>query len=85
MIKGKVRLLQRVRDIAFGATGGEFHDSNEVFCPDDLCRFILALQAAFQVDTESKKNGYLFKVHNIDEYETIETTTDFLWDHKVRA
>lgn len=81
----RAALRQRVRDIACGAAGANFDKEDEFATATFLERFVPALQATFLCEEEGKKNAYLFETHNLSNFENIDTSTEFLWEHGVRA
>ena len=81
-------LRQRVLDICAGATYGEIYEietEQYPFCATDLSRIVMALRRAFLCEEEGKHNCYLFVPIQLNHYETVETITDFLFEHGVRA
>jgi hypothetical protein len=74
-------LRQRVADIACGASGTPFDSEDDFATADFLSRFIPALKANF----ETKGRDYLWSPYNIDRFDRIDSTTQFLWEHGVRA
>ena len=77
----RAALTRRVLDIAAGAEGGEVP-----LCADDfmvsavfLSRFITALKQVFDLAE------YFYLPQNIDEYDNVESTVEFLFRNGVRA
>jgi hypothetical protein len=89
--EAKAALRQRVHDIACGAAGYQFDEDDQFATADFLSRFIPALKAQFGFDDTKEKakdglsNNYLFDVQNLDNYDNVDTTTDFLFEHGVRG
>ena len=77
----KAALRQRVRDIACGAAGYEFDKEEEFATCDFLSRFVPALQTTFAVEGRD----YLWCLNNLGNFDTINSATDFLFTHGVRA
>lgn len=88
----KAHLRQRVADIATGAAGFEFDCDAEFATAEFLQRFIPALQVMFEVKPKKDADGhfvtpgneYLFRAHNFANYNDVQSTTDFLFEHGVR-
>ena len=81
-------LRQRVEDICAGATYGEVYEysvDQYPFSATDLSRIVPALQKAFLCMEEGRHNDYLFRPMQLDHYENVDSITDFLFDHGVRA
>lgn len=83
-------LRQRVEDIAVGAAGFDFKAEGEFATAEFLSRFLPALKVQFGwVKNEGEKNrssnDYLWEPYNFEHYDNINSTTDFLFDHAVRA
>jgi hypothetical protein len=86
--EAKAALRQRVADIATGANGGLFDNDDEFATAGFLSRFIPALRAQFGIDSEGKAIDrwlFLWDLHNLHYYDNVDTTTDFLFEHDVRA
>lgn len=87
--EAKASLRQRVADIACGAAGYQFDNGEEFAGAEFLSRFVPALQAVFGEETDDGKvkssNNYLFNTLNLNHYDNIDTATDFLYEHHVRA
>jgi len=84
----KAELRQRVADIATGAAGSAFDTDDEFATAGFLSRFIPALRTQFGIDGEGKEIGrwsFLWDLHNLHYFDTVDTTTDFLFEHDVRA
>lgn len=77
----KAALRQRVSDIATGAAGYRFDDGEAFATADFLSRFVPALEVQFGADG----NSYLWSTHSLLNYDDVDLTTDYLWDHGVRA
>lgn len=86
----KDALRQRIEDIALGAEGeagvldSAHFFANAIF----LSRFLPALKAAFGTDesgNERQDRKHFWYLSNLDNYDTVDTTTEFLWNHGVRA
>lgn len=80
-LKHKQALRQRVRDLAVGAAGYNFDDGHEFANAEFLSRFIPALKESFDGECRS----HLWLPSNLNQYDNIDTTTDFLFSHGVRA
>lgn len=79
-------LRQRVEDVCAGATYGECYLMDDyTFSATELSRIVIACQRAFICEEDGNRNDYLFKPHNLDEYESVDSITEFLFNHKVRA
>jgi len=89
--EARAALFRRVRDIAIGASRGDPVAENDgaIYGAAELCRFMEGLRLAFLLpkkdDAETSENAYLFTIANLDECDTVESTTDFLFRHDVRA
>jgi hypothetical protein len=86
----RAALRQRVADIAVGAAGYDFKADGEFAAAEFLSRFIPALQVQFGVKNEGNEknrssNDYLWKPYNFAHFNDIDSTTDFLFAHQVRA
>jgi len=77
----KAALRQRVADIATGAAGYEFDCQGEFSTAEMLSRFIPALKVQFDEEGRS----HLWNAGNLNNYENIDSTADFLWEYGVRA
>jgi len=77
----KAALTRRVLDVAMGAEGGEVSPREDEFMASAafLSRFIPALTSAFGFDE------YYGAACNIDEYDNVESTVEFLFRNGVRA
>lgn len=76
----KAALRQRIADVYCGAQGGLVAD-DEWATADLLSRVLPALRALF----DREGFHHLFFLGNLDYYDTIDSATDFFWDHGVRA
>jgi hypothetical protein len=86
--EAKAALRQRIADIAVGASGSEFDNGDEFATADFLSRFVPALRVQFGLDAEGKERGdrnYFWFPSNLGRYDNIDTTTDFFFEHGVRA
>jgi hypothetical protein len=87
--EAKAALWRRVHDIACGAAGYQFHAEGEFATAEFLSRFIPALKAQFgyeeKIDQGTRSNHFLFQPHNLQRYDNIDSTTEFLFDNDVRA
>jgi hypothetical protein len=89
----KAALRQRVEDIAMGAAGFDFTVEGEFATANFLSRFMPALKVQFGYDrvpdeTKPQKresNHYLFALHNLEHFDNIDSTADFLFENGVRA
>lgn len=84
----KAALRQRITDIATGAAGGVFDDGDNFATADFLARFVPALRVQFGLDSEGKEVArwdHLWFASNLDRYDNVDTTTDFLFANDVRA
>lgn len=79
----KAALRQRIADIASGAAGLDFDAEDEFATADFLSRFIPALKTRFEA--QSDKRDYLWYPGNLDNFDRVESTTEFLWNHGIRA
>ena len=77
----KAALRRRVADIAIGAAGYNFDDPDEFATAEFLERFVCALEVAFG----NEHNQYLWKPHCLSRWDNIDSSTEALWDHGVRA
>ncbi len=81
-------LRRRVADIAAGATSGNAsQDDDYCFDPDDLSRIVPAIRRSligFDEDGDEIL-GYLTAPHNLDNYCTVDSITEFLFSQGVRA
>ena len=77
----KEALRRRVADVAIGSAGYSFDVESKFATPDFLSRFVPALEVLFAVE----KREWMWKAHNMDKFENIDTTTHFLYEHGVRA
>ena len=80
-LAAKNALRLRVRDIAVGSAGYNFDGKNEFATAEFLSRFVPALKETF--DREGR--SHLWLTSNLNCYDNIDTTTDFLFSHGVRA
>ena len=76
-----VALRQRVADAATGAAGFEFDVDSEWANAEILSRLIPALQVIFGDDG----NKHLWMPGNLHHFNDVDSITNFLWDHKIRA
>lgn len=77
----KAALLRRVSDVYSGAIGYAW-DSNENFAvADTLCRVLPALQTLFS----KQWKDYMHATGNLNNYDTADSATEFLYSHGVRA
>jgi hypothetical protein len=86
----RAALRQRIEDIALGAEGDEgVLDKNGWFAGAHcLSRLIPALRARFGLDDEGNERTdikYLWYPSNLDSFDNVDTITDFLYEHGVRA
>ena len=84
----RAALRQRIADIATGAAGYEFDNGDEFATADFLARFVPALRVQFGFDEkreELKKFNHLWSLINLQNYNDVDSTTDFFFDHGVRA
>jgi len=86
----RAALRQRIEDIAVGAAGYDFKAEGQFATAEFLSRFIPALQIQFGwVKNEGEKNQssnhWLWSHINLAHYDDIDSTTDFLFEHEVRA
>jgi len=77
----KAALRQRVADIATGAAGYELDADSEFSTAEVLSRLMPALQIQFSMEGRD----YLWALSNLGNYNDIDSTTDFLYEHGVRA
>lgn len=77
----KLALRKRVADIAIGAAGFNFDSEEEFATADFLERFVPALEICFGTDG----NSYLWRPHCLGKWDTIDSATEALWEHGVRA
>lgn len=79
----KKALRQRVCDLATGAAGFKFDEEGELATADFLSRFIPAIEVAFGINAEN--HSYVCKVHNLQHFNDIDSTTEYLWEEGIRA
>jgi hypothetical protein len=84
--EGRAALRQRVHDIACGAAGYQFDGEEEWATAEFLSRFLPALKAQFGESPDPQiGRDYLWAITNLNHYNDIDTTADFLFEHGVRA
>lgn len=77
----KSKLRRRVADIAIGAAGYDFDNESEFATAEFLSRFISGLKVIFGTET----NEYLWGLHNLHHWDTIDSSTNALWESGVRV
>lgn len=80
-VEGRANLRKRVADIATGAAGFQFDFEGESSSARVLSRLVPALKVRFG----NENNQFLFLPCNLGHYDTIDSITEFFWDHDVRA
>lgn len=85
----KEALRQRIEDIAVGAEGEGGPATNDWWANAHcLSRFVPALKAQFGMDEKGEerkdRNCFWYPV-NLYHFDNVDTTTEFFWDHGVRA
>jgi len=83
--RAKATLRQRIEDIAVGAAGYDFKAEDEFATADFLSRFVPALKIQFGLVADGVSNDYLWMPSNLGNYDSIDSTTDFLFRNDVRA
>lgn len=89
----KSALRQRVEVLAMGAAGYDFKAEGEFATAGFLSRFIPALKLQFGYDRvpddtkpqQRENNHYLWSVSNLEYFDNIDSTTEFLFEQGVRA
>lgn len=76
-------LKRCVHFIGLGASMGESCTSEFIFMGSDLARFITALKSQFKRPDD--QSDFRFDSHCIDEFDTVEKATAFLFDTGTRA
>ena len=78
----KAALAQRLNDIYSGALGYKWDDDELLIADGELLsKVVMACRAIFKTED----NEYLFEIHNLDEYNTVEKLTEFYYRNGVRA
>ena len=77
----KAALKQRLTDIYSGAVGVKWEDCCYEVSGKMLMDVIRVCRAVFGHDD----NVWLFEVHNLDKYDTVEQLTEFFYKNGVRA
>jgi len=84
----KAALRQRIADIATGAAGYKFDGADEWANADFLARFVPALRVQFGLDSEGNERrdrNHFWFLSNVNHYENVDTTSEFFFEHGVRA
>ena len=79
--KAKVALRQRISDVYCGACGRDMDTEDEWATLEDYSRIMPALKEVFSGAFDSKT--WLSADHNANEYESVESATEFLWSFGV--
>lgn len=74
----KAAFRQRVHDIACGAAGYNFDKEEEFATAEFLERFVCALRDTFG----TAEHKYMWEPHCLGHFNNIDSTTEFLWDHR---
>lgn len=75
-------LLQRIEDIWTGANGGCPPSGDDFANASLLATFVVGCQRTFD---PKKQERWAWEIHNLNHYDTPQSTADFLYERGVRA
>jgi len=83
----KAALRQRIADIVNGAAGMIVDDDHYLIGTYELSRAIPVLIEAFNLNNRpsGEKKDFLYGWQNLDYYRSVDSITDFYFEHGIRA